>query len=208
MLNILESEIPQEESYIIARYCLELGLIKEETQLRKDAPFMFEDLLSDFSKKEIVKISALMIDYILAASCNWYISPAAIFSKNSTIEKYGYIDIGEISYIFDIERNFILNILFVLNDLKVISFKEDPIDKFKKGNLLEIIFYKEKVNKLKEIGLECLKKRSLDYQKIQEKDQKENKSMPKKYDKPNKEFDKSQDEIDDELEMDPLLIFR
>ena len=174
MLNILESEIPQEESYIIARDCLELGLIKEETQLRIDNPFMFEDLLADFSKKEIIKISALIIDYILAASCNWYISPAAIFG--GPIEKYGYIDIGEISYIFDIERIFILKILFVLNDLKVVSFKEDPVDKFKKGNLIEIIFYKEKINKLKEIGLECLKERALDYQKIQEKDQKENKN--------------------------------
>ena len=205
MLNILESEIPQEESYIIARYCLELGLIKEETQLRKNNPFMFEDLLSDFSKKEIVKISALIIDYILAVSCNWYISPKAIFGDDP-IEKHGYIDIGELSYIFDIERNFILNILFVLNDLKIISFKEDPVDKFKKGNLLEIIFYKEKVNKLKEMGLECLKERALDYQKIQEKDQKENKSKSKKSNNSDKNLDERWAKVDDE--MDPLAKFR
>ena len=125
MLDILSPQISQEESYIIARFCLELGLEEKERDLRVKEPFNFYALdhyLKDYPKRDLIRSATLIIDYILAVETTWGMDPLALF-REGPIERKGLIDIEEISYVFEMQKDFVKSVLIFLNKLQLISFK-------------------------------------------------------------------------------------
>lgn len=160
MLDILSPYISQEESYIIARFCLELGLEEKERNLRIREPidsYTFDLYLKDYSKRDLIRFSTLIIDYILAVETTWGMGPLAIF-RDGPIERKGLIDIEEISYVFEMQKDFVKSTLIFLDKLRLISFKGEFPSK-DDISTIEIVLNKKEIDNLKEEGLKVLRHR-------------------------------------------------